>query len=42
MLWDDQYLYIAAELQELGVKATLTQRVVVINGTLNNSNDKYH
>jgi hypothetical protein len=30
MLWDDQYLYIAAELQEPDVKATLTQHDSVI------------
>jgi hypothetical protein len=30
MLWDDQYLYIAAELEEPEVKATLTQRDSVI------------
>jgi hypothetical protein len=30
MLWDDQYLYIAAELEEPDVKATLTQRDSVI------------
>nr|WP_315258938.1 carbohydrate-binding family 9-like protein [uncultured Duganella sp.] len=30
MLWDDQYLYIAAEMEEPDVKATLTQRDSVI------------
>jgi len=30
MLWDDQYLYIAAELEEPEVKATLTERDSVI------------
>ena len=30
MLWDDQYLYIAAELEEPDVKATLTQHDSVI------------
>lgn len=30
MLWDDRYLYIAAELEEPDVKATLTQRDSVI------------
>ena len=30
MLWDDKYLYIAAELEEPDVKATLTQRDSVI------------
>src|SRR5437879_4643980 len=30
MLWDDQYLYIAAELQEPDVQATLTQHDSVI------------
>lgn len=30
MLWDDQYLYIAAELEEPDVKATLTERDSVI------------
>jgi len=30
MLWDDQYLYIAAELEEPDVKATLTQHDAVI------------
>src|SRR5947209_365455 len=30
MLWDDQYLYIAAELQEPDVKATLAQHDSVI------------
>ena len=30
MLWDDKYLYIAAELEEPNVKATLTQHDSVI------------
>ena len=30
MLWDDQYLYIAAELQEPDEKATLTKHDSVI------------